>query len=53
MVPFPKNKAFLKLAINAAPFTSAGASFSAVNKLVSYVAGAFTPSTIAIFCVPL
>ena len=53
IVPLPKNKAFLKLDINDAPFTSAGASFNAVNILVSYVAGAFAPSTNAIFCVPL
>jgi len=50
---FAKNKCFLKAITLVALITSVGASTSAVKVPPSKRAGAFTPSTIAIFSVPV
>ena len=50
---FAKNKCFLKAITFVELITSVGAPTSAVNVEPSYKAGAFTPSTIATFSVPV
>jgi len=51
--PLANSNWFLKLTTNFAPTTSFGASLRSVKDVLSYRAGVLTPSTIAIFSVPL